>query len=236
MSSIEEVLRRTRTITFDCYGTLIDWRAGLSRSFGELFGPAAAGEGKDDLCPAQELLDAYVQIEAEVEAEGYQPYRRVLATADLRLARQFGLDLPTQRAGLLAEMLPQWPPFADTNEALARLKSAGYRLGVLSNIDRDLFAGTARQLDVAFDFVVTAEDVRAYKPAHAHFERLLAVHAQRDHVLHAAQSLFHDGAPAGELGIAYVWINRYKGRNNTEVSPLAEYADLASFAKVACGV
>ncbi len=226
MGSIKEVLRHTRTITFDCYGTLIDWRTGLNRSLGELFGPAATDR-------MDELFDAYVRIEAEVEAQAYQPYRQVLATTAVRLARRFGLDLPSERAALLADMLPHWPPFADTNEALARLKSAGYGLGVLSNVDRDLFAGTARQFDVSFDFVITAEDVRAYKPSHTHFERLLAAHAKRDHVLHAAQSLFHDGVPAGKLGIAYVWINQYKDLIETRVNPLAQYPDLASFAEAA---
>ena len=224
MGSIKEALRHTRTITFDCYGTLIDWRTGLNRSLGELFGPAATDR-------TDELFEFYVQIEAEVEAQAYQPYRQVLATTAVRLARRLCLDLPSKRAALLAELLPHWPPFADTDEALAHLKSAGYKIGVLSNVDRDLFAGTARQFDVSFDFVITAEDVQAYKPAHAHFEQLLAAHAKRDHVLHAAQSLFHDGVPADKLGIAYVWINRYKDLIETGVNPLAQYPDLVSFAQ-----
>lgn len=226
MSSIEEVLRRTQTITFDCYGTLIDWRAGLSRSCAELFGPSVADR-------TDELFNAYVQIEAEVEAQPYQSYRQVLSTVARRLALRFGFELPLERTDLFAEMLPEWLPFKDTNQALLRLKKQ-YRLGVLSNIDRDLFDGTARHFDAAFDFVITAEDVRAYKPAHPHFERLLTAHSKSDEVLHVAQSLFHDGLPAGRLGIAYVWINRYNDANETTVRPLATYPDLARFAQIAC--
>ncbi len=227
VSSLEEVLARTDTITFDCYGTLVDWRAGLSRSFRELFGSAI----EDRL---DELFDTYVRIEADVEADEFRPYWRVLATVVERLADRFGLELHPERTGLPAQMLPDWPVFADTNEALVRLKQR-YRLGVLSNIDRDLFAATARQLDVVFDFVVTAEDVRAYKPARAHFHRLFESHGRCETTLHVAQSLFHDGGPANQLGLAYIWINRYKQANETSVRPLAEYPDLRSFADVACG-
>ncbi len=225
MSTIEEVLGRTKTITFDCYGTLIDWRAGVTQAFRELFGPATLDQ-------AEELFKAYVRTEAEIEAEGYRSYREVLSTVAERLAERFGVPLAPNRAGLLAEMLPHWPPFADTNEALARLERR-FRLGVLSNIDRDLFAGTAREFDVTFDFVVTAEDVRSYKPAHGHFERLLSTFGKSDEVLHVAQSLFHDGVPTGELNIPYVWINRYNEANTTSVRPLAVYTDLASLAEAA---
>ena len=127
--------------------------------------------------------------------------------------------------------MPDWPPFADTNEALVSLKRR-FRLGILSNIDRNLFAETARRFDVAFDFVVTAEDVRSYKPGHAHFERLLSKHAEPGRVVHVAQSLFHDGVPTAELGIAFVWINRYNDANTARVHRLGEYADLKSFAEV----
>lgn len=227
MTAIEDVLQRTKTITFDCYGTLIDWAAGLAQSFHQLFGDAMAGR-------KPELFEAYVQTEAAVEAGPYRSYREVLATTAEGLANQFGIDLPSGRAGLLANTLPQWKPFADTNEALVRLKER-FRLGVLSNIDRDLFAGTARHFDAEFDFVVTAEDVQSYKPGPLHFLKLLESHAERDSVLHVAQSLYHDGSPAGALDIAFVWINRYNEANETSVRPLAEYPDLKSLTDVACG-
>ena len=226
MNAIEEVLRRVETVTFDCYGTLIDWAAGLEQSFHQIFGDALAGRER-------ELFEAYVQTEAAVEAGPYRAYRDVLATTVAGLANRFETDLPADRAGLLADTLTQWKPFADTNEALVRLKER-YHLGVLSNIDRDLFDGTARHFDVRFDFVVTAEDVQGYKPGHRHFLKLLESHAERNSVLHVAQSLFHDGSPAGALGIAFVWINRYNEANETLVRPLAEYPDLKSLADAAC--
>jgi len=227
MSSVQDVLRHIKTITFDCYGTLIDWSAGLTQSFREIFGAGMVGHER-------EWVEAYVQIEAEVESGPYRSYREVLAVVIERLARQFNRSLLPERAARLARMLPGWAPFPDTNHALAGLKQR-FRLGVLSNVDRDLFAGTAKQFGVAFDFVVTAEDVHSYKPAHGHFQRLIDAHGGSDTALHVAQSLYHDGAPANELGLAFVWINRYKERNNTAVRPLAEFPDLRSFADAACG-
>ena len=225
MKSIDEVLRSVNTLTFDCYGTLIDGRRGLSEFFAELLVPAAVGR-------TDELFDRYVRVEAKIEGGAYRTYREVLSVIAVDMARQFDADLPPDRAGVLAEMLPNWALFADTNDALSRLKSR-YRLGVLSNVDRDLFAGTARHLDVEFDFVVTAQDVRSYKPAHGHFERLLLAHGRRDEVLHVAQSLFHDGVPTGRLGIPFVWINRYGEVNETHVRPLAEYSNLDALAAAA---
>ena len=227
MNTVDEVLRRTRVITFDCYGTLIDWAAGLRGSLDAVFGEALTQHHA-------ELFEAYTQVEAVVEAEPYHSYREVLAATVERLAQRLDLELPPGRARLLAESLPEWRPFPDTNAALRRLKER-YRLGVLSNIDRDLFVGTARHFDVEFDFVVTAEDVQSYKPGHGHFRKLLEDHAEPKTVLHVAQSLYHDGVPAAELGLAYVWINRYRGENDTTARPVAEYPDLKSLADAACG-
>ena len=223
MALVDEVLRRTEVITFDCYGTLIDWSAELGESFEAIFGDAVANL-------RDELVEAYVEIEAAVEAEPYQPYRDVLAKTAGRLAKRFDLEVGPGRANTLANMLPQWKPFPDTNDAMRRLKGR-YRLGILSNIDRDLFAGTARQFDVTFDFVITAEDVRSYKPGLGHFRRLLDENnGDAKTVLHAAQSLFHDGVPTGKLGIPYVWINRYDGTNELAVKPVATFSDLSSLA------
>ncbi len=227
MESAIEVFKRTTTITVDCYGTLIDWSAGLWRSFTEIFGPAVAER-------EQEWFDAYVRVEAEVESGPYRSYREILAVVTERLARQFELPLSHGREAKLAELLPGWAPFPDTNDALARLKQR-FRLGVLSNIDKDLFADTAKQFGVAFDFVVTAEDVHSYKPAHGHFQRLIEAIGGAGRTLHVAQSLIHDGAPANDLGLDFVWINRYKERNHTSVHALAEFPDLRSFADAACG-
>ena len=225
METLLETLRHTKTITFDCYGTLIDWAAGLAASFRDVFGEAVDEN-------MEELFAAYVPTEAAVEARGYKTYREVLAEVTVRLGEEFDLAVPVERRGLLADQLPDWPPFPDTCEALARLKRR-FRLGVLSNVDRDLFAGTASRLGVAFDFVVTAQDVGSYKPNRAHFDRMLSEHADAGSVLHVAQSLYHDGGPCRRLGLAYVWINRYNDPNETNVEPLAVFGDLKSLADAA---
>ena len=230
MTSLAEVLAHVNTITFDCYGTLIDWHRGLLAAFGEMFGDrydrlaGAAVEREDQLC------NAYRRIEGEVQAEEFQSYRGVLAEVSRRLAVEIGVALPEGGQDILARSLPTWQPFADTNAALSQLKSK-FRIGVLSNIDRDLFAGTAEHFDVAMDFVVTAEDVGSYKPGRAHFDRAreLCGEGKPGRLLHVAESLYHDGTPTGALGIPLVWINRYNARNPTDIQPLAEFPDLASF-------
>jgi len=222
MKSIEEVLPRTRVITFDCYGTLIDWSAGLHQSFVKIF-----GELSDNALTS--MVREYVEIEASVEAQPYQPYRTVLARTMESLAEQFELPLPAERIGALAESLGEWEPFADTNAALVRLKRR-CKLGILSNIDGDLFARTAGHFDVKFDFVVTAEDVQSYKPNHGHFKTVIERHCAPENWLHVAQSLFHDGVPASELGVAFAWINRYGGAKEIAMDPLITLPDLKSLA------
>jgi len=175
-----------------------------------------------------DVFKAYLLAEAALEAGPYRRYRDLLTSLQARLAECFALDVPADRRGLLAESVPDWRPFDDTNAALVRLKEK-FRLAVLSNIDRDLLAATARHLAVRFDFVVTAEDVRAYKPAHPHFHRLIGlIGGRREPILHVAQSLYHDGVPARQLGLNFIWINRRHEVNHTEATPVAEFPDLRS--------
>lgn len=222
MAISPQVASKVELITFDCYGTLIDWSAGLAESLQTIF------DGKLSVS-IEQLFDAYVRIEAEIESGPFQSYRAVLTETVIRLAARFDVALLPGRAEQFPGMLPAWRPFPDTVDALRRLKRT-FQLGILSNVDGDLFAGTNQRLGVEFDVVITAEDVRSYKPGHAHFQRLLAKHPQKDSILHVAQSLFHDGAPCGELDIAFTWINRYNESNRTSVKPLAEFADLKSLA------
>ncbi len=213
-------------LTFDCYGTLIDWEQGISRAFAR----AAAADGVQ-LEPAA-VLTAYAEVEPAVEAGPYRRYRAVLGETARQVAARLGWPLPDARAGFLAESLPAWPPFPDTNPALERLAAAGYRLGILSNVDDDLLAATRRRFTVAFDpaLIVTAEQVGSYKPAAGHFlTARQRVGAGR--WLHVAQSYFHDVAPARALGIPVVWVNRKGerpldgGRPDLEFRTLAELAD-----------
>jgi 2-haloacid dehalogenase/putative hydrolase of the HAD superfamily len=211
-------------ITFDCYGTLIDWERGIR----EAFARAAAADGVV-LDPAAALA-AYADIEPVVEAESYRSYRTVLAETARRVGEQLGWPLTKDRATFIADSLPDWPLFADTNPALERLAASGYRLGILSNVDDDLLAGTLRHLRVTFDLLVTAQQVGSYKPAPGHF--LAAgqrIGARR--WLHAAQSQFHDVVPARTLGIPIAWINRPNkaapdgGRVDREFRTLSDLAD-----------
>jgi 2-haloacid dehalogenase/putative hydrolase of the HAD superfamily len=168
-------------LTFDCYGTLIDWESGIRDSFLE----AASRDGVR--LDGDAVLRAYAAIEPEVEQEGWRPYREILAESAVRAAHLLGWPLARQRAIFLAESLPSWQPFADTNPALQRLEAAGYKLGILSNIDDDLLERTRRLLGAKFPLIVTAQQVRSYKPAPAHFitarERIAGAPW-----LHAAQS------------------------------------------------
>ncbi|MBI1825800.1 MAG: haloacid dehalogenase type II [Planctomycetes bacterium] len=222
MLPLSEIHPRITTLTFDCYGTLIDWDAGLWSVFRDVF-PSLDSKRR------RELFDAYVRLEAEIESAPYKSYRMVTAEALQRVAEQFNQRLDHNQGNRIAEKLPQWPPFPDTNDVLRRLKKR-FRLGILSNIDRDLFAGTAKHFTVEFDFIVTAEDVRSYKPADGHFLRLLEKHARTDEVIHVGQSPYHDGLLAANFGIPFVWINRYNDMNKTTATPVTEFPNLRSFA------
>jgi 2-haloalkanoic acid dehalogenase type II len=211
-------------VTFDCYGTLIDWETGIATAFTE----AASRDGV--ALDRTTVFAAYREIEPVVEAETYRSYRSVLTETAGRVARKLGWPLPQERARFLPESLPHWQPFPDTNPALERLAAAGYRLGILSNVDDDLLAGTLRHLSVPFALLVTAQQVGSYKPAPDHF--LTARQRIGEHRwIHAAQSYFHDVVPARTLGIPVAWINRKGevawggGRAEREFPTLAELAD-----------
>ena len=199
MSELAELAPNLELITFDCYGTLIDWEAGIGGCQCDLGAP----ENRH-----REIIEAYVRTEAAIEQQGYRPYREILSAAQAGIVRDFGLKISDTQHDALVRSLPTWRPFADTNEALKRLKQR-FRLGILSNVDRDLFAETCQHFDVDFDLVVTAEDVESYKPAHPHFLQMLERVGGPWHVLHVAQSLYHDAKPAAELKLNYVWINLY---------------------------
>jgi 2-haloacid dehalogenase len=219
---LADIQDKLSLLTFDCYGTLIDWDRGIRDVLARVSGVPR------ESCDS--LVEAYIRAEASIEQGDYQSYRDVQARALKVVAQAHPFDLPVREAHALSDALPSWLPFDDTNEALTRLKSQ-YTLGVLSNIDRDLFAGTCAHFDVDFDLVITAEDVRSYKPLPPHFtEMLRQTPAGLDGVLHVAQSLYHDAAPAAALGIQYVWINRYGQSRPADVPMLAEFPTLAALA------
>jgi 2-haloacid dehalogenase len=188
-----------RWLTFDCFGTLIDWRHGI-RTTGELLFP---GHG-----PA--FLDAYIALEAQVEGESsFKRYRAVLTETTRRAAQQLSLGLRPDDATALVSTIPYWPPFLDVGPALAELRKDGWKFALLTNCDRDIIALTQRRLPAAFDAVVTAEDVSAYKPNPAHFRLFQSTFGSSAGAwIHVAQSYFHDITPARELGITRIWVNR----------------------------
>jgi len=188
-----------RWLTFDCFGTLIDWRHGI-RTTGELLFP---GRGPD-------FLEAYIALEAQVESEGsFKRYRAVLTETARRAAKQIGADLKPDDATALVSTIPYWPAFADVGPALTELRRGGWKLALLTNCDRDIIALTQRRLPASFDAVVTAEDVSAYKPDPAHFRLFQSTFgSSADAWIHVAQSYFHDIRPAHELGITRIWVNR----------------------------
>jgi 2-haloacid dehalogenase len=220
-------LSRFSVITFDCYGTLIDWETGILSAFRQALNLKSDEEGR--------ALDLYSRLEPEIQASGYKRYRDVLREVMVRMSREFDRPLALGQEDTLAQSLKNWLPFPDTVAALRRLKTR-YKLGIISNIDDDLFAQTAQHLQVPFDLVVTAQQVGAYKPSPKNFETAERVgKLDRATWLHAAESLYHDVAPTRQLGIANVWVNRRQGKANAatrtaSVQPDLEVPDLKTLA------
>ncbi|HUQ22530.1 MAG TPA: haloacid dehalogenase type II [Gaiellaceae bacterium] len=213
----------SRWATFDCYGTLIDWNAGIQGVLERLFGTERAPE----------LLARYHRLEPEVQAEEYRSYAEVLTLTLERLAAENGLAMPEGESGVLPQSLPQWPVFREVPEALAELRRRGWQLAILSNTDRALIVESEKSIGIPFDLVITAEEVGSYKPEHGHWDRFFeTTTADRAHHVHVAASLFHDVAPARDLGLRTVWINRLgepadpePDRELPDLSPLPDTLD-----------
>lgn len=216
-------------VTFDCYGTLIDWEEGIRAAC--VRQAALAGAAIDGKAAVQK----HAEIEPEIQATDYKSYREVLTEVARRVATAIGFTVPSDRAGFLADSLPTWQPFADTSAALVRLKQAGVRLGLLSNIDDELLAQTRKLLGVDFDLIVTAQQVRSYKPAPAHFTTARAKIPTTDRWLHAAQSYYHDVVPARALGISTAWVNRKHDTAPDGGKPDLEVPDLTALADAILG-
>ncbi len=227
-------------ISFDCYGTLIDWETGLLA----VLQPWARGQ--ELAIDGDTLLAAYAGHEERAEAEHPRmPYPEILRRSMAALGSDLGAEVTAADAERLAASVPDWPPFADSAAALSAL-GGRFKLIILSNVDRTSFAGTAERLGVAFDSVLTAQDIGHYKPSPWNFAALqeearrLGVQGS---LLHAAQSLFHDHVPAKAAGLRTVWINRRRGRPGwgatpappVDVKPDWEFPSMAAFAAAATG-
>ncbi|MFE4948613.1 haloacid dehalogenase type II [Leifsonia sp. NPDC056665] len=222
-------------LSFDCYGTLIDWEAGIAA----VLGPWA--RSFDPSITDEDVLVAYSEHEAAVEEEAPTTlYPDVLRKAFRRTGRALRFEVTAADADALGNSVPDWPAFPDSAEALARLKKH-YKLIILSNVNRDGFAGSNRRLGVEFDEILTAQDIGTYKPNPANFDALLKRVDEigaTGRLLHVAQSLFHDHVPAREKGIPGVWINRRHNQPGwgatpdprVAVKPDLEFPSLAAFA------
>ena len=218
-------------LTFDCYGTLIDWEAGLSGAFA----PVLAAHGIDH--DAEDVLARYAHHEAAAEGGPYRTYAEVLAAGLRGVGEELGFEPTADEVRAFSRSVEDWPAFPDSTDALRRLQRR-FGLGVLTNCDDDLFAASNRRLGVDFDWVVTAQQVGSYKPDERNFQALLdRVGMPKDRIVHVAQSLFHDHVPAKRLGFTSIWIDRRHDRAGSGATPPAEarpdatYPDMASFAK-----
>lgn len=221
---------RFHAFSFDCYGTLINWEAGILGVLRPLL--AVHGQQPSD----SEILELYAELEPAAQSGEYLHYREVLRNVVHGFGRRLGFAMLPAEADSLPDSLQTWKPFPDTVEALRRLKRR-YKLAVISNIDDDLFAHTAKHLEVKFDHVITAEHCRSYKPSLNNFRKAMArMDLPPERILHVAESLFHDVAPARSLGLRTVWVNRRKARSGAaatrfaDVRPDLEVPDLKTLA------
>jgi 2-haloacid dehalogenase len=224
---------RFEILTFDCYGTLIDWETGILTALRQIL--SAHVKKIDDA----KLLQLYGDFEQLSEQDPFHPYREVLQSVVRRFGAEHGFTPTSDETSALPDSLARWKPWPDTIAALRQLKTK-FRLAIVSNVDDDLFAATRPQLGVEFDEVVTAQQARAYKPSLKIFELALnRIHAPARCVLHVGQSIYHDVIPAQSLGLATVWVNRPSARPGVgavkaanakpdlEVTSLAELAAAA---------
>jgi 2-haloacid dehalogenase len=206
-----------RWATFDCYGTLVDWMAGIRGELARLWPDA----------DADALLTLYHQLEPAVQAGSGIPYREVMAETLARLAGTAGLSVPPGEEDALGSSLPRWPVFPEVSASLAALRAGGWRLAILSNTDLDLLEASLREIGVPVEVRIVASQVGSYKPAHRHWESFFArTGADRARHVHVAASLFHDVEPCAQLGLRCAWINRLGEQSS--LSRTAELTDLAA--------
>ncbi len=207
---------RFDALTFDCYGTLIDWETGIVAALRAILDPRSIVAGDD------ELLERYAGQEAAAEAGPYLRYREVLGRSLGGLCADLGFEPSADEVTRFSGSVADWPPFDDSVDALSRLQTR-FRLGVITNCDDDLFAASNRRLGVAFDWVVTAQQVGSYKPDPANFAFAFErIDVPPTRILHVAQSLYHDHVPAKALGMSTAWIDRRHDKPGSGATPAAQ--------------
>ena len=220
-------------LTFDCYGTIVDWETGILSAVNPVL------ERHEVSIDEAQILQLYARLEAEQEAGAYKPYKQVLMGVMGGIGEELGFTPSEADLRALPDSVGEWPPFPDSVEALQRLQM-GFELVILSNIDDAFFAATEAGLGIGFDEVITAQQVGSYKPSLLNFQVALErLQVPQQQVLHVAQSLFHDHAPAKQLGFTTVWVNRPSRcpgvgvAKPTQASPDLEISDLASLVELA---
>jgi 2-haloalkanoic acid dehalogenase type II len=199
-------------LTFDCYGTLVDWRKGIETHLGEVL-------RNNGLPSGVSVFPVYVKFEAEEEGQ-YKSYREVLRDAAVKVAEHLKVSIAENEAKVFAASVPSWPPFSDTVESLKALGERGYKRVILSNIDKDILKETILRNSLDVDGYITAEDVGYYKPSPGHWNRFFdAYKTSKETTLHVAQSIFHDIIPCSKLAISTAWINRYSEATPPGINP-----------------
>ena len=195
-----------KALTFDCYGTLIDWESGMAEALKPLTGRVKKPLSRDDLLEAHARHESAQQI-----CTPAMKYSELLAVVYKRLAEEWGVNTSWDECQAYGNSVRDWPAFADSAESLAYLKNH-YKLVILSNIDNASFAHSNRRLQVEFDAIYTAQDIGSYKPSGRNFDymidKLQSLGIAKSEILHTAESLFHDHAPANKHGLASCWIYR----------------------------
>lgn len=198
-------------LTFDCYGTLIDWRTGIERALTKTVGGLQLS--------GPQLLSAYVEAEKSREVT-YMKYREVLRESVVSMSGVLGVTVTNAAAQEFAASVPEWPAFPDTAKFLREVGSKGFKRYILSNVDNDLLEETISKHGLEVDGFVTAEEVGSYKPNPAHWIRFMeTTGTERGRVLHCAQSVYHDIIPTQSMGISSAWVNRYNEKLGTGVEP-----------------
>lgn len=216
MSTTSFDFSRYSWLTFDCYGTLIDWESGILGAIR----PMLAASGRN--LSSEGILELYAAMESREEAGPYRSYREILATIVRHMGSRLVFSVGEQQSQALGETIEAWRPFPDSVDALKRLKSR-FKLAVISNIDDDMFVQTSRLLGDPFEIVVTAQQAQSYKPSLTNFRMALErIGEPAGKILHCAQSLFHDIAPAKQVGMGTCWVDRRAGKRGGGATPAAK--------------
>lgn len=208
-------LKSFEVLTFDCYGTLIDWESGILSTLKPLF------LKKGTIISDKAILEEYAKFESEIESLEYQSYKVILREIIKCFGQKFNFLIQNEETDCLVKSLNKWPPFYDTINALKILKKR-FKLAILSNIDEDLIIESVNKLEISFDWIITAEQAKSYKPSLNNFQfALKKIGIPKEKILHVAQSIYHDIIPAKKIGLKTVWINRRQGKEGYGATPPA---------------